>query len=54
MSFVNAPVHDLLIRIKNAYMARRYVVENVVHSKFKMNVLDLLKRYTFIESYEIV
>lgn len=35
-------------------MARRYVVENVVHSKFKMNVLDLLKRYTFIESYEIV
>lgn len=54
MSFVNAPVHDLLIRIKNAYMARRYVVENVVHSKFKVNVLDLLKRYSFIESYEVV
>jgi hypothetical protein len=27
MSFVNAPIHDLLIRIKNAYMARRTTLE---------------------------
>ena len=54
MTFVNAPVHDLLIRIKNAYMARRYTVENVVHSKFKAQVLDLLQRFKFIKSYEVI
>jgi ribosomal protein S8 len=53
MSFVNAPIHDLLIRIKNAYMARRHTVENVVHSKFKAQVLDLLQRFKFIKSYEV-
>lgn len=35
-------------------MARRYTVENVVHSKFKVNVLDLLKRYRFIEWYDVI
>lgn len=53
MTFVNAPIHDLLIRIKNAYLARRYVVNNVVYSKFKVQVLDLLQRFKFISSYEI-
>lgn len=54
MSFVNAPVHDLLIRIKNAYMARRRTVEWVVYSKFKGQVLELLKRFKFIDSFEII
>jgi len=45
MSYVNAPVHDLLIRIKNAYMARKTNVDDITFSKFKTNVLDLLKRY---------
>ena len=54
MSYVNAPVHDLLIRIKNAYMARKTNVDNITFSKFKVNVLDLLKRYNFIKSYEII
>lgn len=54
MTFVNAPIHDLLIRIKNAYMARRYTVNNVVYSKFKVQVLDLLKRFKFVKDYEIV
>ena len=53
MTFVNAPIHDLLIRIKNAYLARRYRVENVVYSKFKTQVLDLLKRFKFVKGYEI-
>ena len=53
MTFVNAPIHDLLIRIKNAYLARRYRVDNVVHSKFKVQVLDLLKRFKFVKGYEI-
>jgi len=54
MSLVNAPIHDLLIRIKNAYMARRHQVDGVVHSKFKTQVLDLLKKYRFIHDYKTV
>jgi ribosomal protein S8 len=53
MSFVNAPIHDMLIRIKNSYMARREQVQKVVYSKFKEEILKLLKRYSFIKSYEI-
>ena len=53
MSFVNAPIHDLLIRIKNAYMARRTEVNNVQHSKFKVQVLELLKKFKFIKGYAI-
>jgi len=54
MSLVNAPIHDLLIRIKNAYMARRHHVEGVVYSKFKVQVLDLLKRFRFVSDYKVV
>lgn len=54
MSYVNAPVHDLLIRIKNAYMARKTSVTGITYSKFKVNVLDLLKRYNFIKDFEVV
>lgn len=50
---VNAPIHDMLIRIKNSYMARREEVKNVIHSKFKEDVLKLLKKYWFIRWYEI-
>ena len=53
MSFVNAPIHDLLIRIKNAYMARRTHVDGVIYSNFKVNVLELLKQYGFILGYEV-
>jgi small subunit ribosomal protein S8 len=53
MSLVNAPVQDLLIRIKNAYMARRMRVENVVYSKFKAEVLSLLKMYRFVSGFAI-
>ena len=54
MSYVNAPIHDLLIRIKNAYMARKTTVEGVVYSKFKVKVLDLLKEYHFIKEYKVL
>ena len=54
MSYVNAPIHDLLIRIKNAYMARKTTVEGIVFSKFKVNILQLLKEYGFVKDYEIV
>ena len=54
MSYVNAPIHDLLIRIKNAYMARKVLVEWVPFSNFKEQVLGLLKQYGFIKDVEIV
>jgi small subunit ribosomal protein S8 len=54
MSYVNAPIHDLLIRIKNAYMARKPLVEWVAFSNFKQQVLELLKQYGFIKNVEIV
>ncbi len=54
MSYVNAPIHDLLIRIKNAYMARKPIVEWVSFSKFKQQVLELLKQYGFIKNVEII
>ena len=53
MTYFNAPVHDLLIRIKNAYMARRTTVDGVVYSKFKANILELLKQYGFVKDFSI-
>lgn len=53
MTYVNAPVHDLLIRIKNAYMARRTTVDGVVYSKFKANIIELLKQYGFVKDFSI-
>jgi len=53
-NFVNAPLHDMLIRIKNAYMARKTTVWNVQYSKLKENILRILKDKKFIKDYEIV
>lgn len=50
--YTNAPIHDLLIRIKNAYMARRPLVQGVIYSTMKESVLKLLKEYKFIKGYE--
>jgi len=49
---VNAPIHDLLIRIKNAYMARKKTVDWVQYSKFKVRVLELLQKFKFIDWFE--
>ncbi len=54
MTYVNAPIHDLLIRIKNAYMARKTVVKWVVFSNFKIKILELLKQYGFVKDFEII
>lgn len=53
MSFVASPITDLLIRIKNAAMARKRTISWVLYSKFKIAVLDLLAQYNFVESYTI-
>lgn len=53
-NFVNAPVHDMLIKIKNAYMARKTNVWTVQYSKFKENILKILKDNGFIKDYEMV
>lgn len=51
---VTAPIQDLLIRIKNSYMARRTHVKWVWYSRFTKSVLDILLNYKFIKSYEIL
>lgn len=53
MKYVNAPIHDLLIRIKNSYLARRKLIQGVTYSKFKEDVLKLLKDYHFVTGYEV-
>ncbi len=53
MSFTAAPVIDLLIRIKNAYMVRKISVEGVIYSNFKIKLLELLKRSKFIADWQI-
>ena len=53
MTYINAPIHDLLIRIKNAYMARKTSVEDVPFSNFKVQVLELLKQYGFVQKIDI-
>jgi len=53
MTYVNAPIHDLLIRIKNAYMARKTSVDSVPFSNFKVKILELLRQYEFIKNFEI-
>lgn len=52
-TYVNAPIHDLLIRIKNAYMARKTNVDWIVFSKFKIKVLELLQQFKFVEKFTI-
>jgi ribosomal protein S8 len=53
MTYVNAPIHDLLIRIKNAYKARKVVVSDVQYSIFKMEVLKLLQQYGFVQKVDV-
>jgi small subunit ribosomal protein S8 len=53
-TFVNAPVHDMLIRIKNAYMARKTNVDGVQYSKLKENVLNILKKHGFVKDFQVI
>lgn len=35
-------------------MARRYRVENVTYSKFKVQILELLKKFRFIKDFSVL
>lgn len=52
MVMVSDPVGDLIIRIKNGYLARKREII-VPASKFKGEILDLLVKEGFIEDYKI-
>ncbi len=54
MSYTSAPIIDLLIQIKNAYMARKYHLWNIVASNFKTKVCELLQKAKFIKHFEVV
>ncbi len=47
------PISDLLVQIKNGYLAKKeYVV--VFSSKFKLSLLNVLKKECFIRDYVVV
>ncbi len=50
---VVAPAQDLLVRVKNAYMARKNTVTGVVHSNFLESIVSLLKKYKFVKNYTV-
>ncbi len=54
MSYTWAPIIDLLIQIKNAYMARKSHIGNITSSNFKLKVCELLKRAKFIADFSVV
>ncbi|MFA7284380.1 MAG: 30S ribosomal protein S8 [Candidatus Absconditabacterales bacterium] len=53
MSYTNAPVIDLLIQIKNAYLARKPHLEGITASAFKLKVLELLKKAKFVADFKV-
>lgn len=53
MSYTSAPIIDLLIQIKNAYMARKTHLTGIVASNFKLKVCELLKKAKFILDFSV-
>ena len=49
---MNSGIIDLIIRIKNGYLAKREVISSP-HSKMKEQVLKKLKSLRFIEDYSV-
>jgi len=49
---VNDPIGDMLIRIKNGYLARRAVVE-VPYSKMKEEIAKLLVKEGYLKKFKI-
>lgn len=49
---MNNPVIDLIVRIKNAYQARRQVIESP-YSRFREDVLKKLVELKYIKAYKV-
>ncbi len=50
---IQDPISDFLNQINNAYLSKKeYII--VFSSKFKLSILDLLKKENFIENYYII
>lgn len=50
---VTDPVADFLTRIRNAVKARKKRVE-IPSSQFKVNLAEIMKKYSFINDYSII
>ena len=49
---INSLSTDLLIRLKNGYLAGRKTIL-APNSKFNRSILDILKKYSFITAYKV-
>jgi small subunit ribosomal protein S8 len=49
---INDPIADLLTRIRNGYIARLLVIK-APYSKIKEEILRILKKNKYIDSYDI-
>ncbi len=50
---ITDPIGDMIIRIKNALMARK--VETIVpHSKIKKAIAEIMKKHKYIEDFEVI
>lgn len=46
-------VHDLVIRLKNGYLARKHTVD-VLDSKMNEKIVEILKKEKYIKDYKII
>ena len=53
MSYTSAPIIDLLIQIKNSYLARKATITGIIPSKFKLEVCKLLQKAKFIKDFDV-
>lgn len=53
MAFINDPISDMIVRIKNAN-ARKHRVVSMPHSKLKMKILSIIKDEGYITKFEEV
>jgi small subunit ribosomal protein S8 len=50
---MNSPITDLVIRIKNGYMAEKKSI-SAIYSKTNLRILEILKNEKYIESFELI
>lgn len=53
MSFINDPISDMIVRIKNAN-ARKHRQVSMPHSKLKMQILNILQNEGYISEVKII